>query len=114
MVAGKNTKHKDAVYEFMKFWNSKDAQAYLSSKSGFPPTRTDLADNALIKANPLVSQFAAVANDSKFYLPGLEQYAKIDSDIVTPAIQAITNKKGTVEANMADASKKLDALLQGK
>lgn len=114
MVAGKGTKNKDAVYEFMKFWSSADAQAYLSSKSGFPPSRTDLADNSLLKANPNVGKFAAVAGDSKFYLPGLEQYAKIDSDIFVPAIQAITNKKSTVEDTLADASKKLDALLQGK
>ncbi|WP_240416005.1 ABC transporter substrate-binding protein [Paenibacillus periandrae] len=114
MVIGKNTKHKDEVYEFMKFWNSADAQAYLSSKSGFPPTRTDLNDNPLVKSNPLIPQFAAVANDSRFYLAGMEQFSKIDSDIFTPAIQAITNNKGTVEATMADASKKLDALLSGK
>lgn len=114
MVANAKTKHKDAVYEFMKFWSSADAQAYLSSKSGFPPTRTDLADNAQLKANPLVGKFAAVAGDARFYLPGLENFAKIDSDIFVPAIQSITNQKGTVDSVMADASKKLDALLQGK
>jgi ABC-type glycerol-3-phosphate transport system substrate-binding protein len=113
MVAGKNTKHKDAVYEFMKFWNSAESQAFLSSKSGFPPTRTDLGDNADVKSNPLIPQFAAVAKDAKFYLPGLESFAKIDGDIITPAIQAITNKQDVAKV-LVDAGKKLDAILQAK
>jgi multiple sugar transport system substrate-binding protein len=114
LVAGKNTKNKEAVYEFMKFWVSKDAQAALSSQTGFPPVRTDLGDDPKLKQNPFVPKFAAVANDSKYYLPGIEQYDKIDSDVIVPAIQAITNKKATVDAALQDANKKLNDILQGK
>ncbi|KIL38451.1 hypothetical protein SD70_26315 [Gordoniibacillus kamchatkensis] len=114
LVAGKNTKNKDAVYEFMKFWVSKDAQAQLSGQTGFPPVRTDLGDDPKLKQNPFVPKFADVANDAKYYLPGLEQYDKIDSDVIVPAIQAITNKKASVDAALKDADKKLNDILQGK
>lgn len=114
IVACKNTKNKDAVYEFMKFWNSKDSQAYLSSQTGFPPTRTDLNDDSRLKANKFVSKFAAVANDAKFYLQGIDQYDKIDTDVITPAIQTITNKKGSVQNTLNDANSKINDILQGK
>lgn len=114
LVAGKNTKHKEAVQEFMKFWNSKESQITLSVQSGFPPARTDLANDPELQKNAFAAQFATVANDAKFYLGGLEQSNKIDTDIFIPAIQSITNKKGSVEDVLKDADKKLNDVLQGK
>ncbi|MCD9020829.1 ABC transporter substrate-binding protein [Cohnella silvisoli] len=114
LVGGKNTKHKEAVFEFMKFWNSKEQQITLSVQSGFPPARTDLANDPGLKKNAFAAQFATVANDARFYLGGQEQASKIDNDLFIPAIQTITNKKGSVEDVLKDADKKLNDLLQGK
>lgn len=114
LVVGKNTKHKEAVYEFMKFWNSKEQQITLSVQSGFPPARTDLANDTELKKNAFAAQFATVANDARFYLSGQEQASKIDNDLFIPAIQTITNKKGSVEDVLKDSDKKLNDILQGK
>ncbi|MBB6731461.1 ABC transporter substrate-binding protein [Cohnella zeiphila] len=113
LVAGKNTKHIDAVREFMQYWVSKDAQAQLSGETGFPPVRTDLGDDERLKQNPFVPKFAAESNNAKYYLPGLEQYDKIDADVIIPAIQAITNQKSSAEDALAQANKQLQDILDG-
>jgi multiple sugar transport system substrate-binding protein len=113
LVAGKDTKHKEAVFEFMKFWNSKEAQIKLSVQSGFPPARTDLADDPELAKNAFAAKFATVAADARFYLGGLEKANQIDTDIFIPAIQAILNGQGSVEDVLQDADRKLNELLKG-
>ena len=114
LVAGKNTKHKAEILAFMKFWNSKEAQEYLSVNSGFPPTRTDMLDSEKLKENAFVPKFAAASPTARFYLAGLENYSKVNDDVIVPAIQNMTiNKKG-VEETLRNAEKGLSGLLSGK
>jgi multiple sugar transport system substrate-binding protein len=112
LVAGKNTKHKEQVLEFMKFWNSKESQEYLSLQTGFPPTRTDMMDSEKLKENPFVLKFAAASPTARFYLEGQEEYAKINDDVIVPAIQAITFGQSEVEAALKDADAKMSDLLK--
>jgi multiple sugar transport system substrate-binding protein len=111
LVAGKNTKNKEQVLEFMKFWNSKESQEYLSLQTGFPPTRTDMLGSEKLKANPFVLKFAAVSPTARFYLGGLEEYARINDDIIVPAIQEITMGKAAVDAALKSADEKLTKLM---
>lgn len=111
LVAGKNTKHKAEILTFMKFWNSREAQEYLSLNSGFPPTRSDMLDSEKLKENAFVLKFAAASPTARFYLAGLENYSKLNDDIIVPAIQHMTiNKKG-VEETLENADKGLSELL---
>jgi len=114
LVAGKDTKHKAEVLEFMKFWNSKASQEYLSVRSGFPPSRLDLEGSEKLKENPFVPKFASVAKSGKFYLQGVEDYTKVDTDIVTPLIQAVTNKQMTVEEAIKTYQPMLQNALDGR
>ncbi|TVX94808.1 ABC transporter substrate-binding protein [Cohnella terricola] len=114
LVAGKNTKHKAEILAFMKFWNSKESQEYLSLNSGFPPTRTDMLDNEKLKENAFVPKFAATSSSARFYLSGLENYANINDEAIVPAIQFITINKKIVEEVLQNADKTLSGLLSGK
>jgi multiple sugar transport system substrate-binding protein len=107
MVINKNTKNKDAAYEFFKFWNSKEAQATWALGSGFPPARTDL-ESAAMSSNPFVAKFASAAPYAHFYLPGLEKFNAIDSDIITPAIQTITRGLNPAAETLKDAATKMN------
>lgn len=101
---------KKAAYEFFKYWESPQAQITFSTGSGFPPTRTDIPASKL-RSNPYVGAFARYAKQSQFYLPGIVNYAKIDGDIFSPAIQRILNKKGSPESILRGASKQVDQAL---
>ncbi|HEY0829348.1 MAG TPA: ABC transporter substrate-binding protein [Bacilli bacterium] len=114
LVVGKNTKHKEEALKFMEFWNSKESQEYLSLKTGFPPTRSDMLDNKNFDQNPFVLKFSAAAPTARFYLAGLEEYGKINDDVIVPAIQEMTINKKDANAVLAEANTKLETILKGK
>lgn len=111
MYLNKKTPYKEAAYEFFKFWNSKESQTYWSVNSGFPPTRLDISDDPALQENPFVPKFAAAAPYARFYLGGVEQFAEIDADIITPAIQEITRGLKPAEQALKEAAEKMNAVL---
>ena len=111
MVVNKNTKHKEAAYEFIKFWNSKETQAAWSLGTGFPPARTDL-DESAVSSNPFVAKFAAAASYARFYLPGLTKFTAVDGDVITPAIQTITRGLKPADVTLKDAAAQMNELIK--
>lgn len=111
IVANKNSACKDQIYDFIKFWNSPESQVYWAVNTGFPPARVDLADDPGLAQNPFVAKFAGAAPYARFYLAGLQEYAAIDGDILTPAIQAIGQGAATAEEALAEANAKLTELM---
>ncbi len=111
MAVNKNTQNKDAVYEFLKFWQDDWAQINWSSKTGFPPTRTDLATNAEIQKNPFVKKFAEAAPFARTYLPGVLEFTKIDGDIITPAILEVARGNKPADVALTEAAQKMNEIL---
>lgn len=112
MMVNKSSKHTDAAMQFVNYWNSKEAQLYFSTQTGFPSARLDLATSPDLAKNPWSPKFAAVAPNSRFYLAGLEKFAQIDTDVFTPMIQQITLGKKSVEDATRDADQKINDLLK--
>lgn len=110
-MVNKSTKHADAAAEFLAYMNSKDAQAYFANQTGFPPTRVDLAGSPQL-TNPWSAKFAAVAPESRFYLGGQEKFAQIDTDVVVPMIQSITQGQASVDDAVRAADARLAELLK--
>jgi multiple sugar transport system substrate-binding protein len=94
---------KAAIYEFIKYWNSKPSQIAYSLGAGFPPTRTDITASEL-KKNPYVAQFSRYASMSQFYLTNVKSFSDVNSNIFEPTIQKIENKRGSVQSILAQAS----------
>ena len=97
-----------AAYEFFKYWHSQPSQQYWAVHSGFPPTRTDVG-KAQLKENPYVAEFGEYADQSQFYLVGVKDFTKVNTNTFEPAIQRILNKKGTPEQVLGNAAKKIEA-----
>ena len=112
MVVNKSTKNKAAVYEFLSWWTSKEAQATLAVGAGFPPVRTDMAGDATLAQNPLVPKFAAAAPSSRLYLATVDKFAQIDTDIISPAIARATRGE-PADAVLKDAAGKMNTLIGG-
>lgn len=111
MVVNKKSQHKEAAYEFMKFWNSIEAQIYWAVNTGFPPTRLDIIEDPALNKNPFVAKFAKAAPYARFYLSGTDKANQIDSDIVTPAIQLIARGITPADQALESAAKKANRLL---
>jgi multiple sugar transport system substrate-binding protein len=103
------TKHAAQAQEFVAYWTSKTAQLKFSQTTGFPPLRTDLADDATLKADPTVSVFAGQVPNAKLYLPQVPNATKVDSDAYVPLIQKIT-RDGDVAAGTAAANTQINQL----
>jgi multiple sugar transport system substrate-binding protein len=100
----------DAAIEFMKYWNSKDSQTYWSVQTGFPPTRTDIPADALAQ-NPYVAEFGKYAEQSRFYLANVRDFAKVNEDIFEPALQQVLNGKGSTSDIFGKASADVQSVL---
>lgn len=109
LAASAATKHPKEAQEFLAYWTGQDAQRQFSLDSGFPPVRTDLADDAELAANETVAAFAAALPSARLWLPGVKDASKVDSDVYVPLIGEIT--RGTdVETAVADATTKINAI----
>lgn len=110
IVVSKNTKHRDAAFTFLAWWTSRDAQRALALGSGFPPARTDMTDDPELATHQWVPKFAAAVPYSRVYLAGVEQFARVDGDIFTPAIQRITRGEPAAQV-LREAANQLNQLL---
>jgi ABC-type glycerol-3-phosphate transport system substrate-binding protein len=103
------TKHPAQAQQFVAYWTSKTAQLKFSQTTGFPPLRTDLADDPQLKADPIVSVFAGQVPSARLYLPQVPGATKVDSDGYVPLIQKAT-RDGDVAGAAAAAAKTINAL----
>jgi len=108
-VVNANTDAKDAAFTFLSWWNSPEAQQQLSLASGFPPTRADMADDAALAANPMVSKFAAAVPYSRPYLANVPSFTQVD-EIFSTAIGRVTRGED-VTAVLTDAAAQTNSVL---
>jgi multiple sugar transport system substrate-binding protein len=108
MVSRRSPRQK-AAFEFLAWWAGKQAQAQFAKDSGFPPIRTDMANDPALAANERVRGFAAALPNARLYLPGLEAFAEVDDDVFVPLIGKI-NRGADVQKAATDAAKAIDQL----
>ncbi|GAA4144558.1 ABC transporter substrate-binding protein [Leifsonia shinshuensis] len=109
LAVSAKTKYPQQAQEFLAYWTSKTAQEKFSLQTGFPPLRTDLADDAKLKADPTVSIFTSQVPDSRLYLPHVTNATQVDANAYVPLIGQITRGTSVASAT-ADAAKTIDNL----
>ncbi len=109
LAASAQTEHPAEAQELMAWWTGKDAQRQFALASGFPPVRTDLAEDPELAANEVVATFAAALPSARLYLPGVTGATQVDSEAYVPLIGEITRGKDVGEAT-DEASDKIDAI----
>ncbi|GLI02174.1 ABC transporter substrate-binding protein [Phytohabitans aurantiacus] len=109
LAANASDAQKEAATKFFAFWNNTESQTYWAVKTGYPPNRTDVPASALAE-NPTSAGFSA-AKGARLYLAGLAKASQIDTDVVVPTVQKMTQGKGTAAQLLPDAAKQIDALL---
>lgn len=109
LAASAATKHPAEAQEFLAWWTGADAQRQFALASGFPPVRTDLADDAELNANPVVSAFAAALPSARLWLQGVTGATQVDSEVYVPLIGEITRGSDVATAAAA-ATEKVNAI----
>lgn len=101
---------KDAAYRFFKFWNSIESQLYWSLNVGFPPNRTDISEEKLAE-NPYVLTSSKAAQNTKPYLPKIEEYTTVNEEIIGGAIEKILYEEATVEEALNTAAEEIEEIM---
>lgn len=110
IVVNANTPHKEAAYEFLAWWTGQEAQRYLALNSGFPPARTDLADDPELAENERVAAFAQAVPYARIFMSGVVPFAEVSADVFEPAIGRITRGE-PAEQVLTDAAQQMDSIL---
>jgi multiple sugar transport system substrate-binding protein len=110
--AGEDPVKRQAVYRFLEFWNSEEAQIKWALGANFPPNRIDIADNPEILAHPWVPKFTAGLAYARGHLVGTPHASEIESDIYDTAIEYILLGRKSVDDALNEAGQKLRDLLK--
>jgi multiple sugar transport system substrate-binding protein len=100
---------KQAAHAFFQFWNSAESQTYWAIQTSYPPNTTAVTESA-IAANQKAVAFSK-AEGAKFYLGGLVNASKIDTDVIIPTIQRMTYGEGAPADLLPAAAQQIDGLL---
>jgi len=109
LAASARTEHPAEAQEFMAWWTGREPQRQFALASGFPPVRTDLADDPQLAENKVVSAFAAALPSARLYLPGTKGAAEVDAEGYIPMIGEITRGED-VAAAARSASDRINAI----
>jgi multiple sugar transport system substrate-binding protein len=98
------TKYPAQAQEFMAYYTSKAAQEKFSLTTGYPPLRTDMGDDAALKADPTVQVFTSQLPDARLYLPKVKNATQVDANGYVPLIGKITRGTSVAAATAAASS----------
>lgn len=87
-------------------------QVKWSLGTGFPPARTDIADDERMQENPYIAEFAKPANESKMYLQQLTNFAEVDVQAIVPAFEKILLENADVKETLDEANAVIESLIQ--
>jgi multiple sugar transport system substrate-binding protein len=103
------TEHPEEAQAFLEWWTGQDAQRQFALASGFPPVRTDLAEDPELAANEVVAAFAAALPSARLYLPGVTGATQVDAEAYVPLIGEIT-RGADVATAVAAATEKINSI----
>lgn len=103
-------KKKDAIYEFLKYWNSTKIGKKWSIENGFPAYLKSVQNDSQVKNNPIVSELSKQMEYAKPFLPGFDKLPTINNDIMNPLIEKLLAGEDPKKL-MEDADKKINDLL---
>ena len=80
---------KEAVYEFLKYWNTTEIGKRWSIENGFPAYLNSVAEDEEVKNNEIVSELSKQMEYAQPFLPGFTKMAAINNDIINPLIEKL-------------------------
>lgn len=111
----KNSKVKEQAWKFIEYWNSPDVQRKWALEVGFPPSRTDMLNDAVLLAgNPDIIYFLKSAEYAEIFLAAEPKADRIDQEVLVPLYEAVTRGLETPKDALAKAHTKLNVLMSEK
>ncbi|GIN70638.1 ABC transporter substrate-binding protein [Bacillus sp. J14TS2] len=80
---------KDAIYEFIKFWNTTDIGKKWSLENGFPPYLKSVSEDQEIKDNEIITELYKQIEYAEPFMPGSYKIPSINNDVINPMIEKV-------------------------
>ena len=105
--------HPDAAWKFIKFDAGKKWAVQRAKVANWMPMRNDLADEAEIKADPLLSQFVRIGQNARSYPLPSPIWAEIAANDIVDAVQKALLAPDKTEEIFRDLDARVTKKLQG-
>lgn len=79
----------DAIYEFVKYWNSTEIAKRWALEAGFPPYLKSAAEDPEVVENDIITEMTGQLDYAQLYLPGFDQRLALESDVICPMIERL-------------------------
>jgi len=104
---------KEAIYEFIKYWNTPDNVKRWSLQNEFPPYLHSVIEDPEIKEDEIISEFSKQIEYATPFMVGTTQYPTINNDIINPLIESLFLGEDPEEL-MNHADKEIKQLLSSE
>jgi multiple sugar transport system substrate-binding protein len=111
-VLTKDPREKEAVYKFLKHWESLEVGKEWSLRNGFPPYLKSVFEDLAIKSDPTLSNQAVLGDIARRVLPNLAGSSRILDDVMFPLIEKVTTGADTPANAVKAASRQIDEILR--
>ncbi len=105
-----DTSKKDAIYEFIKYWNTTEVGKKWSIENGFPPYLQSVVDDPEVKDNEIVTELYKQIEYAEPFMPGSDKVPTINNDIINPMIEKLLAGENP-EKLMNEADEAIDMIL---
>ncbi|MGM0124670.1 extracellular solute-binding protein [Enterococcus sp. AZ194] len=102
---------KEAIYEFLRYWNSTEIGKKWSQENGFPAYLQSVADDEEVKQDKIVTELSKQMEYAEPFLPGFTKISAINNDIINPMLEKLLAGENA-EKLMNEADKAINDLLQ--
>ncbi len=95
----------DAIYEFVRHWNTSEVAKRWALEAGFPPYLNSAAKDPEVMENAIITELTGQLDYAELFLPGFENRLALESDIITPMLEGLMQggEPGTLLQEADDA-----------
>ena len=112
MCMSADSKVKEAAWDFMEYWNGKEAQKTWALNVGFIPSRLDMADDEeILTGNPDLAIFMKASTYAQMFMADQPMSGRIDEEVLVPLYESVSRGTAAPADALKKASKALDAIL---
>lgn len=112
MCMSADSKVKEAAWDFMEYWNGKEAQKTWALNVGFIPSRLDMADDEeILTGNPDLAVFMKASTYAQMFMADQPMSGRIDEEVLVPLYESVSRGTAAPADALKKASKALDAIL---
>jgi multiple sugar transport system substrate-binding protein len=102
---------KEACYEAMKYWLSKDVLKEWSIKNGFPAWSQEVLADPEIQADPIQNTLGPLSQYGRLPFAGMSEYSQIAGDCLDPLYEKLMYGQITPEDCAAQMEEGINAIL---